>query len=117
MFFSILNAIGVSTDYFPTYSSDSLQTISPDSVTSSVENNPIDTNKIDSIKQILESPEKMESAFKSKVNYHASDSIMIDNVNNKAFLWGDASVEYEDIKLDADYLEIDFGRNEVLAKG
>ena len=76
-----------------------------------------DSSKADSIKKLLEDPERMESSFKSKVKYHADDSIMIDNKNNKAFLWGNAWVEYEDIKLDADYLEIDFAANEVLAKG
>lgn len=96
---------------------DSIETISPDSVLDGNSGNPIDTNAIDSIKQILESPERMESSFKSKVEYHADDSIMIDNRNNKAYLWGNAWVEYEDIKLDADYLEIDFARNEVTAKG
>ena len=84
-----------------------------------VENDSIrmDSNRVDSIKNILENPERMESSFKSKVKYHADDSIMIDNHNNKAYLWGKAWVEYEDIKLDADYLEIDFAANEVFAKG
>lgn len=97
--------------------SDSVETIKTDSLNDISDSNPIDTSKIDSLKEIMESPEQMESSFRSKVKYHADDSIMIDNKNNKAFLWGKAWVEYEDIKLDADYLEIDFARNEVLAKG
>ncbi|MFT6800937.1 MAG: lipopolysaccharide assembly outer membrane protein LptD (OstA) [Salibacteraceae bacterium] len=88
-----------------------------DSNSSVNSSNPIDTVQIDSVIDNIESPKKMESSFKSKVKYHANDSIMIDNKNNKAYLWGEAWVEYEDIKLDADYLEIDFAKNEVLAKG
>ena len=76
----------------------------------------IDTNNLDS-SAILQDPKRLESSLKSKVIYEADDSIMIDNVNNKAFLWGNAWVEYEDIKLEADYLEIDFELNEVIAKG
>ncbi|MGB0805343.1 MAG: putative LPS assembly protein LptD [Salibacteraceae bacterium] len=118
MLFSILNAKGYyENEGLFVSKSDSIESLLPDSTNIPVESNPIDTSKIDSIKEIMESPEKMESAFRSKVKYHANDSIMIDNVNNKAFLWGEAWVEYEDIKLDADYLEIDFARNEVLAKG
>ena len=91
--------------------------ISQDSIKTDNPSTPLDTNIIDSLNTVIEKKKKAESAFRSKVKYHANDSIMIDNVNNKAILWGSAWVEYEDIKLDADYLEIDFYANEVLAKG
>ncbi len=71
----------------------------------------------DSLNKRIEKVEKKESSFRSKVKYHADDSIMIDNKENKAILWGNAWVEYEDINLKADYLEIDFAKNEVLALG
>ena len=76
-----------------------------------------DTTVIDSLSNIADKPERMESSFKSKVIYHGDDSIMIDNRNNKAYLWGNAWVKYEDIELQADYLEIDFAKNEVHATG
>ena len=34
-----------------------------------------------------------------------------------AFLYGDAWVEYGDMKIEANYIEIDYVKNEVLAKG
>ena len=88
-----------------------------DSVILDSDSNAVDTTGLDSITNIIESPERMESTFKSKVKYHADDSMMIDNQKNKAYLWGKAWVEYEEIKLDADYLEVDFIKNEVIAKG
>tara|TARA_R110002050_G_scaffold141251_2_gene266299 strand:- start:6367 stop:9063 length:2697 start_codon:yes stop_codon:yes gene_type:complete len=87
--------------------------LNPDTITQTLP----DTQIVNSLKKLVKNPERMESSFKSKVKYHADDSIMIDNLNNKAYLWGKAWVEYESIKLDADYLEIDFAANEVLAKG
>lgn len=60
---------------------------------------------------------RMESTFKSKVTYHADDSLMLDNEEHKAYLWGKAWVKYEGIELKADYLEIDFEKNEVFAAG
>jgi hypothetical protein len=95
---------------FHEYSSDSISRISGDTVNS-------DTSIIDSLKEIIKNPKKNGSAFKSKVTYHGDDSIMIDNRNNKAYMWGNAWVKYETIELQADYLEIDFEKNEVFAKG
>ncbi len=71
-----------------------------------------DTSKIDSLPQI-----ESESSFRAKVTYHGNDSIQIDNRNNKAYMWGQAWVKYEGIELNADYLEIDFAKNVVTAKG
>lgn len=82
-----------------------------------VQDLPNDSNSLDSLQNLAEKAKKKESSFRSKVKYHADDSIMLDNKNNKAILWGNAWVEYEDIKLDAHYLEIDFAKNEVLALG
>ena len=76
-----------------------------------------DTTHLDSANSIIDKSDRLESSFKSKVKYHADDSIMIDNRNNKAFLWGKAWVKYEGIELQADYLEIDFEKSIVIAKG
>ena len=98
----------------PMLSSDTLTEVSAD------ENldldTPIDTSLVDSLNNAI-AKKKKESNFKSEVTYHADDSIMIDNINNKAILWGNAWVKYEDIQLDAEFLEIDFAKNEVFAKG
>lgn len=82
-----------------------------DSTLQAIDSVLVDTNAIDSVGP------RMESTFKSKVTYHADDSLMLDNENNKAYLWGKAWVKYEDIELKADYLEIDFEKNEVFAAG
>ena len=56
-----------------------------------------------------------ESSFKSKVDYYGKDSMLVDMVNQKAYLYNNAHVFYEDIKLNAGYIEIDFGKNIVYA--
>ncbi len=53
----------------------------------------------------------------SKVQYHAKDSIRFEIINQKVFLYGRADIEYEDIHLAADYIEIDFTKNEIFASG
>ncbi len=51
------------------------------------------------------------------IKYQARDSLVMDLESRKAFLYGEAEVDYKDITLKADYIEIDFARNEVFAKG
>lgn len=51
------------------------------------------------------------SAFKSKVVYSARDSVRFDVDNQKVFLFGEAQVVYEDMKLNADYIEFDMVKN------
>ena len=51
------------------------------------------------------------------VNYSAKDSIFMDVFTRKAYLYGDAHVDYGDITLDAAYIEIDWNKSEVYAKG
>jgi hypothetical protein len=57
------------------------------------------------------------SALKSKVKYSATDSIRFDIPGEKVFLFGKAKVRYEDIELDAHYIEVDWTKRELLAKG
>ncbi len=58
-----------------------------------------------------------ESALNAPVNYQARDSVIYDVVNSKVLLYGDAVVTYEDIKLEAEYIEYGFASSAVLAKG
>ncbi len=53
----------------------------------------------------------------SKVEYVARDSIRFEIVNQKVFLFGKAAIEYEDIHLAADFIEIDFNKNEINSTG
>jgi len=47
----------------------------------------------------------------------AVDSIVQDIRNRKVYMYGDAVINYQDISLKAEYIEIDFNTNQVFAKG
>ena len=53
----------------------------------------------------------------SKVDYSALDSTTLDKTNKKAYLYNAAVVVYEDMKLTAGYIEIDFENHLVNATG
>ncbi|HEX5001600.1 MAG TPA: putative LPS assembly protein LptD [Bacteroidia bacterium] len=55
--------------------------------------------------------------LKSKVHYTASDSIRFDIKNQKVFLYGKAVVEYEDLELKAERIELDWESRNVTAHG
>lgn len=55
--------------------------------------------------------------FKSKVQYHADDSILYDLNAGKAYLYGKAWITYEDIRLDADFISIDFDSKVLFSSG
>lgn len=52
-----------------------------------------------------------------KVDYHADDSMITDITNQKAYLYNNAVVVYQDMTLKAGYIEIDFKNNTVYAYG
>jgi hypothetical protein len=58
-----------------------------------------------------------EEALEARVDYKANDSTLFDLVNKKVFLYGKAVINYKDINLQADYIEINFEKNEVYATG
>ncbi len=63
-------------------------------------------------------PEKTrERALTSRVDYNATDSITFALEDQKVFLYGSGFVKYEDIELRADYIEIDFSKDEIYASG
>jgi lipopolysaccharide assembly outer membrane protein LptD (OstA) len=62
--------------------------------------------------------EKEEKAIiESKVERFAVDSIVQDIMGRKVYLFGDAVVNYEDITLKANYIEVDLNSNTVFAAG
>lgn len=69
------------------------------------------TKIVDTVKKSVES----NSFLKEKVIYSATDSMLIDKVNQKAYLYNNAVVLYEGLNLKAGYIEIDFGKNTVFA--
>ncbi len=64
-------------------------------------------------------PDSLQLAtdFKSKVEYHAEDSIIYDFDLGKVFLYGRAWMVYEDIRLDANYIDIDFNTKVLFSSG
>lgn len=76
----------------------------------------------DSILQI--SPEELDAAIQEEIgdiattiNYYAEDSIISDFAQNKVFLYKQAWFEYGNIRLDADYIIIDWENSELFASG
>ena len=63
--------------------------------------------------------EKKNSAYalSSKVIYSGLDSIIFNINEEKAYLYGNAKIEYEDITLTAAYIEISFKENLLFARG
>jgi lipopolysaccharide assembly outer membrane protein LptD (OstA) len=56
-------------------------------------------------------------SLKSKVKYHARDSLRVDVENELVYLFGEAVVDYEDLHLTADHIKIDFEKKEIYAVG
>jgi len=76
--------------------------------------------KKDSLAVSLDTLKKKKSssyALSSKVVYSATDSILFNIEEEKAYLYGNAKIEYEDITLTAAYIEISFKENQLFAKG
>jgi lipopolysaccharide assembly outer membrane protein LptD (OstA) len=56
-------------------------------------------------------------ALDAKVMYKSADSLYFDLANNKTFLYHNAEIQYQNINLKADYVEIDFSTNILYASG
>ena len=50
------------------------------------------------------------------VEYNAVDSMVLDNIAKKIYLYGQASVKYTDINLKAEFIELDWANNVVTAE-
>ena len=61
-------------------------------------------------------PQK-ESFVEDKIERSCSDSTIQDYKNNKVYYYGDAKVVYEDITIEAAFIEFDFEKRTVFAKG
>lgn len=57
------------------------------------------------------------SVLQNLVNYDALDSMAIMVAENKAYLYNKAHIDYGDITLEAGYIELDWVKNEVYARG
>src|SRR5205085_9401788 len=56
-------------------------------------------------------------SLKSKIKYHARDSIVFDVENGLVYFYGNAVVDYEDLHLNSDHIESDFDKKEIYAEG
>jgi hypothetical protein len=75
-----------------------------------------DTTLTDSL--IIRSPYgPSPDAIKSKVDYKAVDSIKFDITSQKVYMYKSNEINYEDINLKADYVEIEFTQKTVYATG
>ncbi|MEZ5082398.1 MAG: putative LPS assembly protein LptD [Bacteroidales bacterium] len=55
------------------------------------------------------------NAIKSRIDYKADDSIRLDIKTQIVYMYKNNDISYENINLKADYVEIEFARNEVFA--
>jgi len=69
-----------------------------------------------SAQQQNDSTAHLESELESPLSYHAKDSIVMDMLNQKARLYNEAHIDYDEIVLDACYIEFDFETKEVFAR-
>lgn len=67
--------------------------------------------------EIADSSEVSKNAPEFKVKYIANDSIIFDNSNQIVYLYGNAKVEYDKIKLSAHRIKVLIGKNELFAFG
>ncbi len=67
--------------------------------------------------KLKDSVTKSAFTLDNKVVYNSFEKIHFDVLNKKVFLYYNAEITYGTIKLKADYIEIDFTRNQVYAKG
>ena len=57
------------------------------------------------------------SMLKDNIDLNSTDSTIYSIDGKKVFLFGEASIKYEDIELEADYIEIDMEHNIIYAEG
>ena len=57
-----------------------------------------------------------QDAIDDAIAYDARDSIIYDILDKKIYLYGEASVQYEDLDLKAGYIIVDWEKNEVFAE-
>jgi hypothetical protein len=58
---------------------------------------------------------QINSELESPLSYNSKDSIVMDMPNQKARLYNHAHIDYDEIILDACYIEFDFETKEVFA--
>ncbi len=77
--------------------------------------------RLDSLQNLapsrLAQVELSDDGLEDQVDYSAQDSMVYDIKNQKVYLYGDAKVAYQDLTIDAAYIEFDWAKNIVTAEG
>lgn len=60
---------------------------------------------------------RSQSKIDAQIDRNCNDSTIQDLKNNKIYYFGDAVIKYDDIEIRADYIEFDFEKHTVFAKG
>ncbi len=90
-------------------------TINTNPYTDTIRLNIADTLPIPTEKKKDNNTQKMNLDY--PVYYNATDSIIIDFANQKAYLYGKAVLIYESVNLTSEFMSLDFNNNEVYAHG
>ncbi len=69
----------------------------------------VDTVKTDTIKP--------KETLTSVIDYYGEDYVYLDKYTNKVYLYNNAYVTYEDMKIEAGYIILDYSKNEIYATG
>ncbi len=96
-------------------STDSIQNIT-DSIQQSTDTIQQTTDSIQDSKAI-DQPAESKPFIDDKIERTCSDSTIQDFKNNKIYYYGDAKVVYEDITIEAEFIEFDFEKRTVYAQG
>ena len=120
---SIANSVVLS-QVTPAQDSSAINTSSielPDSVSTAIDSlsTTSDTLKVDTIAfpDIKKPKHGTSKDFDVPVYYNSDDSLLNDMKNRKAFLYGNAVVKYEDMTINAAFIEVDLDKKEVYAYG
>ncbi|MBK7851181.1 MAG: LPS-assembly protein LptD [Bacteroidetes bacterium] len=72
---------------------------------------------VDSLTIVADTNVTDDNVLKSKIHYHATDSIRVDVEQEIVYLYGNAKVDYEDLHLKANYILINMGEKDLYAEG
>jgi hypothetical protein len=76
-----------------------------------------DTIKVDTLTKTVPDSLKNTNDLQNTVVYAAKDSTVMDTQNQVVYLYGEAKVTYGDIVLEADFIKLNWDKNEVFAQG
>ena len=69
-----------------------------------------DTIKTDTIKP-------KEEMLTGIIDYYGEDYVYMDKLKNKVYMYNNAYITYEDMRIEAGYIILDYNKNEIYAKG